>query len=239
MHDAVAPFVHAMPARPCAGWQPAPAAPRRAPAAPARRLHAEGRGRRPQAVRAHRRIRRRRAGRDLHRAAQGRPGVPRPDGQFRPRRQPGAAARRAAGGVRRGVHLHPLRPRRRGGGRSGGVRTRRRCSTTRSAIWRRTTWAGAIFPRRNRRRPIRSAMARATARRCCRWSCRRRRRRGRGGGRCAWSGTGHRHPGPRAGAAALLRRHHPQLLLLPIGSARLRSTATACRRRRPASRPPA
>ena len=81
----------------------------RAPAGPAPRLYPEGHRRRPQGLSAHRRIRGRRARRDLHRHAQGRQRLPQHHGQLRHRRLDGPAIRRAAGRVRRLLHLHPLR----------------------------------------------------------------------------------------------------------------------------------
>ena len=81
----------------------------RAPAAAAQGLHPEGDRRRPQGLSAHRRIRGRPGRRDLHRHAQGRRRLPQPDEQLRHRDLDRPAIRRAARGVRRGLHLHPLR----------------------------------------------------------------------------------------------------------------------------------
>ena len=78
-------------------------------ARPPQGLHAEGRGRRPQGLSAHRRIRRRPARRDLHRHAQGRRGLPLADEQLRHRDLARPAIRRAARGICRRLHLHPLR----------------------------------------------------------------------------------------------------------------------------------
>ena len=50
-----------------------------------------------------------RLGRDLHRHAQGRRRLPQPDEQLRHRHLAGPAVRRAAGGIRRRLHLHALR----------------------------------------------------------------------------------------------------------------------------------
>jgi len=84
---------------------------RRAPeAAPSPQgLHPEGHCRRPQGLSADRRVRGRRARRDLHRHAQGGRRLPGDDEQLRHRRVARPPVRRAAGGVRGGLHLHPLR----------------------------------------------------------------------------------------------------------------------------------
>jgi hypothetical protein len=71
-------------------------------------LHAKGSRRRPQGLSADRRARGRQARRGLHRHAQGRLGLPFIDAEFRDRDLDGPAIRRAARGVRRVVHLHPL-----------------------------------------------------------------------------------------------------------------------------------
>ena len=84
-------------------------APAATPARPPQGLYPEGRGRRPQGLSAHRRIRGRRARRGLHRHAQGRRRLPLADEQLRHRRLDRPAIRRAAGGVRRRLRLHPLR----------------------------------------------------------------------------------------------------------------------------------
>ena len=76
---------------------------------PAQGLYPEGDRRRPQGLSAHRRIRGRPARRDLHRHAQGRRRLPQPDEQLRHRDLDRPAIRRAARGVRRGLHLHALR----------------------------------------------------------------------------------------------------------------------------------
>ncbi len=68
----------------------------RAHARPAQGLYAEGRGRRPQTISAHRRIRRRPAGRDLHRHAQGGRGAALLAQQLRDRGLARPAIRRAA-----------------------------------------------------------------------------------------------------------------------------------------------
>ena len=78
-------------------------------AQPAQELHPEGHRRRPQGVSPHRRVRGRAAGRDLHRHAQGGRRLPLADEQLRHRHLAGPAVRRAAGGIRRRLHLHPLR----------------------------------------------------------------------------------------------------------------------------------
>ena len=62
-----------------------------------------------QGLPAHRRVRGRHARRDLHRHAQGRRGLPLDDELLRDRGLEGPAVRRAARGVRRHLHLHPLR----------------------------------------------------------------------------------------------------------------------------------
>ncbi len=95
---------------------------RRAQAAaqPAQGLHPEGRGRRPQGLSPHRRVRRRPDRRDLHRHAQGRGRLPLADEQLRDRGLDRPAVRRAARGVRRGVRLHPLRALRPGPGQRHG-----------------------------------------------------------------------------------------------------------------------
>ena len=92
--------------------------PRPAPPAarPPRRLHAEGPHRQPQDLPPHRRVRGRHARRDLHRHAQGRRGLPQHDELLRHRRLARPAARRAARGVRRRVHVHALRAERHGEG---------------------------------------------------------------------------------------------------------------------------
>jgi hypothetical protein len=56
------------------------------------------------------------ARRDLHRHAQGRRRLPRDDEQLRHRHLARPAIRRAAGGICRGLHLHPLRAGRHGAG---------------------------------------------------------------------------------------------------------------------------
>ena len=88
----------------------------RAHARPPQGLHPEGRGRRAQGLSAHRRIRRRPARRNLHRHAQGGRGAPLPDEQFRDRGLARPAIWRAARGVCRRLHLHPLRAERPGAG---------------------------------------------------------------------------------------------------------------------------
>ncbi|KAK0348717.1 hypothetical protein LTR94_036058, partial [Friedmanniomyces endolithicus] len=72
-------------------------------------LYPEGLGRRPQGLYPHRRIRRRRTGRDLHRHAQGRRRLPLDDEQLRHRHLHRPAIRRAAGRVRGRLRLHPVR----------------------------------------------------------------------------------------------------------------------------------
>ena len=79
-------------------------------------LHPEGRGRRPQGLSAHRRIRRRPSRRDLRRHAQGRRGFALASEQLRHRHFARPAIRRAAGGICRRLHLHPLRAARPGAG---------------------------------------------------------------------------------------------------------------------------
>ena len=79
-------------------------------------LHAEGGRRRPQGLSAHRRIPGRHPGRDLHRHAQGRRGFPCDDEQLCHRGLGRAAIRRAAGGIRRCLHLHQVRTRGHGTG---------------------------------------------------------------------------------------------------------------------------
>ena len=86
-----------------------------APAASAARLHAEGHRRRPQGLSQNWRVPGRLARRDLHRHAQGRCVLPQPDEQFRDLDLDRAAIRRAAGRVRRCLHLHAVRA----GGDSG------------------------------------------------------------------------------------------------------------------------
>ncbi len=78
-------------------------------ALPPQGLHPESRGRRPQGLSAHRRIRRRAARRDLRRHAQGRRGVALAVEQLRHRHLARPAIRRAARGICRRLHLHPLR----------------------------------------------------------------------------------------------------------------------------------
>jgi ribonucleoside-diphosphate reductase alpha chain len=72
-------------------------------------LHAEGHRRRPQGLPADRRVPGRLARRDLHRHAQGRRGLPGDDEQLRHRGLGRPPVRRAAGGVRRRLHLHQVR----------------------------------------------------------------------------------------------------------------------------------
>ncbi len=72
-------------------------------------LHPEGGGRRPQGLSAHRRIRRRPAGRNLRRHAQGGRGAALAAQQLRHRHLARPAIRRAARGICRRLHLHPLR----------------------------------------------------------------------------------------------------------------------------------
>ena len=110
-------------------------------------------------------------GRGVHRAAQGRRGVPRTDGQFRDRREPRAAARRAAGGICRGVHLHALRPRRRRGRRSRGGARHVAARLHIPPPGRELSGAARHTRGGGRRRPIRSATAAATMRPCCRSTC--------------------------------------------------------------------
>ena len=81
----------------------------RAHARPPQGLHPEGRGRRPQGLSAHRRIRRRPARRDLHRHAQGRRGAALAAQQLRHRGLARPAIRRAARRICRRLHLHALR----------------------------------------------------------------------------------------------------------------------------------
>ncbi len=78
-------------------------------ALPPQGLYAKGRGRRPQGLSAHRRIRRRPARRDLRRHAQGRRRAAFAVEQLRDRDFARPAIRRAAGGICRRLHLHPLR----------------------------------------------------------------------------------------------------------------------------------
>ena len=88
----------------------------RAPARPAHRLHPEGSRRRPQGLSAHRRIQGRTDRRDLHRHAQGGRRLPFADEQFRHRDFRRPAIWRAARGIRRRLHLHPIRAGRPGAG---------------------------------------------------------------------------------------------------------------------------
>ena len=85
-----------------------PRRPRAAAAAP-QGIYAEGHRRRPQGLSEDRRIRGRPRRRDLRRHAQGRRGVPQPHEQLRHRDLDWPAVRRAARGIRRGLHLHTLR----------------------------------------------------------------------------------------------------------------------------------
>ena len=85
-------------------------------AQPAQELHPESHCRRPQGVSPHRRVRGRPARRDLHRHAQGGRRLPLVDEQLRHRHLARPAIRRAARGIRRRLHLHPLRA---GGHRAG------------------------------------------------------------------------------------------------------------------------
>ncbi len=80
----------------------------RAHARPPQGLHPEGGGRRPQGLSAHRRIRRRKARRDLHRHAQGRRGAALDHQQLRDRGVARPAIRRAARGICRRLHVHAL-----------------------------------------------------------------------------------------------------------------------------------
>ena len=100
-------------ARGRAGRAPARA---REAARPPQGLHPEGGGRRPQGLSAHRRIRGRPPRRNLHRHAQGRRRLPLADEQLRHRHLARPAIRRAARGIRRRLHLHPLRAGRPGAG---------------------------------------------------------------------------------------------------------------------------
>ena len=75
----------------------------------AQRLHPGGSRRRKQGLPAHRRVRGWLDRRDLHRHAQGGRGLPLDDQLLRDRHLQGSAVRGAAGGVRRDVHLHPIR----------------------------------------------------------------------------------------------------------------------------------
>ena len=121
-------------------------------ARPPQGLHPEGRRRRPQGVSAHRRIRRRPPRRDLHRHAQGRRRLPRDDEQLRHRHLARPAIRRAARGIRGGLHLHALRA---GGLRAGqrrASRTRPRSSTTCSASSRSPISPATTSPMSTRRK---------------------------------------------------------------------------------------
>jgi adenosylcobalamin-dependent ribonucleoside-diphosphate reductase len=111
------------------------AAPPPVAAAPSR-LHAGGAHRRAQGVPAHRRVRGRRAGRDLHRHAQGGRGVPQHDELLRHRREHGPAVRRAARGPGGPVLLHAVRAARprRGPRQHQGVHERDRLRVPRARL---------------------------------------------------------------------------------------------------------
>ena len=126
-------------------------------ARPAQGLHAEGHRRRPQGLPAHRRVRGRAARRDLHRHAQGGRRLPLADEQLRHRHLARPAVRRAAGGVRRRLHLHPLRA---GGPGAGQRHDQERHLDPRLHLPR----AGGLLPRPQRpgpRRPERGRQHRA------------------------------------------------------------------------------
>ena len=133
-------------------------------AGPPQGLHPEGGGRRPQGLSAHRRVPGRPDRRDLHRHAQGGRGLPEPDEQFRHRDLARPPVRRAAGGICRGLHLHPLRA----GGASCRAttrsRTRPRSSTTFSASWRSPISAATTSPTSRPRRSATPCSAAASAR---------------------------------------------------------------------------
>ena len=120
------------------------------PAEPPQGLYPEGDGRRPQGLSAHRRIRGRQPRRDLHRHAQGRLRLPLADEQFRHRDLDRPAIRRAARGIRRGLHLHPLRAGRASSRATTRSRWRPRSSTTSSASWRSRISAAATSPMSSR-----------------------------------------------------------------------------------------
>ena len=117
-------------------------------ARPPQGLHPEGRRRRPQGVPAHRRIRRRPPRRDLHRHAQGRRRLPCDDEQLRHRHLARPAIRRAARGIRGGLHLHALR--------AGGLRAGQRAHQERDLDPRlRVPRARGLLSRPQRPRPCR------------------------------------------------------------------------------------
>ena len=124
---------------------------------PAQGLHAEGHRRRPQGLSAHRRVRRWAFGRDLHRHAQGRRGLPLADEQLRHRHLARPAVRRAPGRIRGCLHVHPLR--------AGGHRARQRHHQERHLHPRlHLPRAGGVVPGAARPRPRRSARDRRRTR---------------------------------------------------------------------------
>ena len=113
---------------------------------PPQGLYPEGRRRGPQGLYPHRRIRRRRTRRDLHRHAQGRGRLPQSDEQFRHRDLDRPAVRRAAGRVRRCLRLHPVRACRAASPATIRSGRRPRSSTTSSANWASPIWTGPNWP---------------------------------------------------------------------------------------------
>ena len=93
----------------CTGGRGDGAAGSPSPTGAAQRLHSGGSRRRKQGLPAHGRIRGWHDRRDLHRHAQGGRGLPLDDQLLRHRHLKGFAVRGAAGGVRRDVHLYPVR----------------------------------------------------------------------------------------------------------------------------------
>ncbi len=115
-------------------------------ARPPQGLHPEGGGRRPQGLSAHRRVPGRPDRRDLHRHAQGGRGLPVADEQFRHRDLARPPVRRAAGGICRGLHLHPLRAGRASCRATTRSRTRPRSSTISSGSSRSPISAATTSP---------------------------------------------------------------------------------------------
>jgi ribonucleoside-diphosphate reductase alpha chain len=182
------------------------------------RLHPEGHRRRAQGLSAHRRIRGRQARRDLHRHAQGRRRLPGDDEQLRHRGLGRPAIRRAAGGVRRGLHLHQVRT----GGHGAGQRDDQERDLDPRLHLPRT---GGVLPRPHRsgacaaRRPH-STISAAARKRASATSPRCRKRGNPSPSRCS----------SRSASSGYLRKRVPQELVVLQGG---QAGAVALRRGRP------